>query len=198
MGEVLSRKPAASRCSATSAQRPHPLLLADAAAEVAVARLMAALGERTIPRPLISQYLAHLEPAVASGAVAPDARVLLLASVTQIPRRLCRGDRGYFTIGILQRSMVMATASDQHAPKTMCWAKMLTPRKVMPMRTTEMISAPTSVRQMLPTPPVIAVPPTTTAAIDGRSSSFASVGEPRRGGRRGSPRRSRRRPAEST
>ena len=41
----------------------------------------------------------------------------------------------------------------------------------MPMRTTEMISAPTSVRQMLPTPPVIAVPPTTTAAIEGRRSS---------------------------
>ena len=46
------------------------------------------------------------------------------------------------------------------------------------MRTTEMISAPISVRQTLPTPPVIAVPPTTTAAIDGSSSSFASVGEP--------------------
>ena len=48
----------------------------------------------------------------------------------------------------------------------------------MPIRTTEMISAPTSVRQMLPTPPVIAVPPTTTAAIDGSSISAASVGEP--------------------
>ena len=46
------------------------------------------------------------------------------------------------------------------------------------MRTTEMISAPIAVRQMLPTPPVIAVPPTTTAAIDGSSSSLASVGEP--------------------
>src|ERR1700704_2856071 len=55
---------------------------------------------------------------------------------------------------------------------------MLTPRNVMPMRTTEMISEPTSVRQMLPTPPVIAVPPTTTAAIEGRSCSAASVGEP--------------------
>ena len=41
-----------------------------------------------------------------------------------------------------------------------------------------MISAPTSVRQTLPTPPVIAVPPTTTAAIAGSSSSLASVGEP--------------------
>ena len=64
--------------------------------------------------------------------------------------------------------MVIATATISTAPKTMFWAKMLTPRKVMPMRTTEMISAPTSVRQMLPTPPVIAVPPTTTAAIDGQ------------------------------
>ena len=48
----------------------------------------------------------------------------------------------------------------------------------MPIRTTEMISAPTSVRQMLPTPPVMAVPPTTTAAIAGSSSSLARVGEP--------------------
>ena len=31
---------------------------------------------------------------------------------------------------------------------------------------------------MLPTPPVMAVPPTTTAAIEGRRSSAASVGEP--------------------
>ena len=84
----------------------------------------------------------------------------------------------YLTIGIFDRSMVMATAAISTAPKTMFWAKMLTPRKVMPMRTTEMISAPTSVRQMLPTPPVIAVPPTTTAAIEGSSSSAASVGEP--------------------
>ena len=55
---------------------------------------------------------------------------------------------------------------------------MFTPRNVIPMRTTEMISAPTRVRQMLPTPPVIAVPPTTTAAIEGNRSSAAKVGEP--------------------
>ena len=41
-----------------------------------------------------------------------------------------------------------------------------------------MMSAPTSVRQMLPTPPVMAVPPTTTAAIAGSKSSLARVGEP--------------------
>ena len=45
------------------------------------------------------------------------------------------------------------------------------------MRTTEMIRAPMSVRQTLPTP-VIAVPPTITAAIAGSSNSLASVGEP--------------------
>jgi hypothetical protein len=81
-------------------------------------------------------------------------------------------------MGIFDRSMVMATAATSTRPKTMFWAKMLTPTKVMPMRTTEMIRAPTSVRQMLPTPPVIAVPPTTTAAIEGSSSSLAKVGEP--------------------
>ena len=52
------------------------------------------------------------------------------------------------------------------------------------MRTTEMISAPTSVRQMLPTPPVIAVPPTTTAAIDGQQQFGGerrrAAGEPAR------------------
>jgi hypothetical protein len=41
-----------------------------------------------------------------------------------------------------------------------------------------MIRAPISVRRTLPTPPVIALPPTITAAIAGSSSSMASVGEP--------------------
>ncbi len=48
-------------------------------AEEAVAALAAALGERPIPRPLISQYLGHLEP-----AAEPTARALLLASVTRV------------------------------------------------------------------------------------------------------------------
>src|SRR3954447_21155733 len=85
---------------------------------------------------------------------------------------------GHFTTGILLRSMVAATARVSTAPKTICCAKMLTPTKVMPTRTTEMMSEPTSVRQTLPTPPVIAVPPTTTAAMAGSSSSLARVGEP--------------------
>jgi len=67
---------------------------------------------------------------------------------------------------------------DQNGSDTIFWAKMFTPRNVIPMRTMEMISAPTSVRQTLPTPPVIAAPPTTTAAIEGSRSSAANVCEP--------------------
>ena len=46
------------------------------------------------------------------------------------------------------------------------------------MRTTCTISAPTKVRQTEPTPPVIAVPPTTIEAMAGSRNSLASVGEP--------------------
>ena len=74
--------------------------------------------------------------------------------------------------------MVTATAATRMKPKTICWVKTDTPMKVMPIRTTWMIRAPTSVRQMEPTPPVIAVPPTMTAAIAGKRNSLASVGEP--------------------
>ena len=56
-------------------------------------------------------------------------------------------------MGILVRSIVMATAAISTAPKTILCANMLTPRNVIPMRTTEMIKAPASVRQVLPTPP---------------------------------------------
>jgi len=44
----------------------------------------AALGERPIPRPLISQYLAHLDPAVAAGRVSPTAPALVRASVRRV------------------------------------------------------------------------------------------------------------------
>ena len=71
---------------------------------------------------------------------------------------------------ILLRSMVMATAAMSTAPNTMFSKKMLMPTKVMPMRTIEMISAPTAVRATPPSPPVMAVPPTMTAAIAGSSS----------------------------
>ncbi|HEY0125474.1 MAG TPA: D-tagatose-bisphosphate aldolase, class II, non-catalytic subunit [Rhizobium sp.] len=54
------------------------------AAQKAVDELMAALEDVTIPRPLISQHLGHLEPLVASGSVEPQARALLLASVTRV------------------------------------------------------------------------------------------------------------------
>ncbi|KAA6488805.1 D-tagatose-bisphosphate aldolase, class II, non-catalytic subunit [Agrobacterium rhizogenes] len=54
------------------------------AAQEAVDELMAALQGVTIPRPLISQHLGHLESLVADGSVAPQARALLLASVTRV------------------------------------------------------------------------------------------------------------------
>jgi len=53
-------------------------------AQRAVDELMATLQGVTIPRPLISQYLGHLEPLVADGSVAPQARALLLASVARV------------------------------------------------------------------------------------------------------------------
>ncbi|MBZ9797372.1 D-tagatose-bisphosphate aldolase, class II, non-catalytic subunit [Mesorhizobium sp. ES1-4] len=54
------------------------------AARHAVEALMQSLGERDIPSPLISQYLGRLDGAVASGSVAPKARELLIAGVTDI------------------------------------------------------------------------------------------------------------------
>ncbi|TGV13977.1 D-tagatose-bisphosphate aldolase, class II, non-catalytic subunit [Mesorhizobium sp. M8A.F.Ca.ET.173.01.1.1] len=53
-------------------------------AQQAVDALMQALGERDIPSPLISQYLGRLDGAVASGSVAPKARELLIAAVTDV------------------------------------------------------------------------------------------------------------------
>ncbi|MOA02077.1 hypothetical protein D3C78_1215130 [compost metagenome] len=63
-------------------------------------------------------------------------------------------------------------------PKTICWANTLIPTKVMPMRTTDTSKAPIRVRQTPPTPPVRAVPPTSTAAMAGNRNSLARVGEP--------------------
>lgn len=54
------------------------------AAKQATDALMQALGDRDIPSPLISQYLGHLDRAVANGSVAPRARDLLICSVTQV------------------------------------------------------------------------------------------------------------------
>jgi D-tagatose-bisphosphate aldolase class II non-catalytic subunit len=53
-------------------------------AQRATDALMQALGDRAIPSPLISQYLGHLDGAVANGFVAPRARDLLIGSVTQV------------------------------------------------------------------------------------------------------------------
>lgn len=46
--------------------------------------LLATLGEREIPRPLISQYLGHLDARVAAGLVQPVAHELLVGSVTRV------------------------------------------------------------------------------------------------------------------
>jgi len=54
------------------------------AAQGAVDELMSALEGRIIPRPLISQYLGHLEPMIADGSVMPEARALVLANVVRV------------------------------------------------------------------------------------------------------------------
>jgi len=53
-------------------------------AQAAVAELMAALEGVSIPRSLISQFLAHLEPRVADGEIATEARALVMASITRV------------------------------------------------------------------------------------------------------------------
>ncbi|MGR6430014.1 D-tagatose-bisphosphate aldolase, class II, non-catalytic subunit [Rhizobium sp. PAMB 3174] len=56
----------------------------DPAAQAAVSALLACLEGVRIPRPLISQYLGHLQPLVESGKVRPMARDLILASIERI------------------------------------------------------------------------------------------------------------------
>ncbi|HEX4764998.1 MAG TPA: D-tagatose-bisphosphate aldolase, class II, non-catalytic subunit [Lichenihabitans sp.] len=57
---------------------PHP------AAQAAVARLLGRFGDRPIPAPLVSQYLAALYPALAEGRVAPRAADLCRAAVARV------------------------------------------------------------------------------------------------------------------
>ncbi len=54
------------------------------AAQGAVDRVMARLGDRPIPLPLIGQYLGRLEADVAAGRLSPTPRALLLASVERV------------------------------------------------------------------------------------------------------------------
>ncbi|KUM27414.1 tagatose-bisphosphate aldolase [Mesorhizobium loti] len=53
-------------------------------AQHATEALLAALGEKEIPRPLISQYLGHLDAGVGAGRIKPTAHELLVASVTRV------------------------------------------------------------------------------------------------------------------
>jgi D-tagatose-1,6-bisphosphate aldolase subunit GatZ/KbaZ len=56
-------------------------------AQAAVDRLFAKLGDRTIPEPLISQYLGGLYPEVADGSLDAQPRDLVLGAALQVLRR---------------------------------------------------------------------------------------------------------------
>lgn len=56
----------------------------DPRAQAAVEALMATLGDRALPEPLISQYLGGLYPLVMLGEVAPQAPALLRAAITRV------------------------------------------------------------------------------------------------------------------
>ncbi|RWE92880.1 MAG: tagatose-bisphosphate aldolase, partial [Mesorhizobium sp.] len=53
-------------------------------AQRATGAVLAALGDREIPRPLISQYIGHLDVEVGAGRIRPTAHGLLLGSVTRV------------------------------------------------------------------------------------------------------------------
>ncbi|MBZ9864793.1 D-tagatose-bisphosphate aldolase, class II, non-catalytic subunit [Mesorhizobium sp. CA15] len=55
-----------------------------AGAQQATGALLAALGDRDIPRPLISQYIGHLDVEVGAGRIRPTAHGLLIGSVTRV------------------------------------------------------------------------------------------------------------------
>ena len=53
-------------------------------AQRAMQELLEVLGEREIPRPLVSQYLGQLDADVAAGRVRPSAHELLIGSITRV------------------------------------------------------------------------------------------------------------------
>ncbi|TGQ11485.1 MULTISPECIES: D-tagatose-bisphosphate aldolase, class II, non-catalytic subunit [unclassified Mesorhizobium] len=53
-------------------------------AQRATAAVLAALGDTEIPRPLISQFIGHLDVEVGAGRIRPTAHGLLLGSVTRV------------------------------------------------------------------------------------------------------------------
>src|SRR5438067_1201832 len=66
--------------------------------------------------------------------IASDPACLVAGAQAQRPAQAgCAGT--YLMTETLARSMVMATAATRMKPKTICWAKTLTPMKVMPIRT---------------------------------------------------------------
>ena len=56
-------------------------------AQAAVDRLFAKLGDKVIPKPLISQYLGGLYPEVVDGSLSARPRVLVVGAVLQVLRR---------------------------------------------------------------------------------------------------------------
>ena len=57
---------------------PHP------EAQAAVDRLFAKLGDRPIPKPLVSQYLGGIYPAVANGSLEPRPRELAMGAIQRV------------------------------------------------------------------------------------------------------------------
>lgn len=53
-------------------------------AQHATGAVLAALGDREIPRPLISQYIGHLDVEVGAGRIGSNAHGLLIGSVTRV------------------------------------------------------------------------------------------------------------------
>ncbi|RWK66545.1 MAG: tagatose-bisphosphate aldolase, partial [Mesorhizobium sp.] len=53
-------------------------------AQRATQTLLDVFGDKDIPRPLIGQYLGHLDPEIAAGRVKPLAHDLLIGSITRV------------------------------------------------------------------------------------------------------------------
>ena len=72
--------------------------------------------------------------------------------------------------------MSTSTAPTITAPMTICWRNDETPSRFRPLRSTPMISAPTSVPASVPSPPIRLVPPITVAAMASSSYIMPAIG----------------------
>src|SRR6185503_19618393 len=69
-----------------------------------------------------------------------------------------------------------STATTMTPPITICWRNDDTPSRFRPLRSTPMISAPTSVPASVPSPPIRLVPPITVAAMASSSYIMPAIG----------------------